>query len=176
MGTKMSRAAIESFGSSRRRRFGAALAILRIALGLFLLVWGLEKFIVTERSVAIYGFFYGVSASTSVTYALGALESLLAIAIIVGVFRRWSYGIGLLVHTATTVATARLIIDPWGLISGEPQHLHLAAVPILAAFAALYLLRDLDEFSVDAWRSDAKRNIPDARHSKAKEQANAGIQ
>src|SRR3546814_5337565 len=76
----------------RRWQFGAALAILRIALGLFLLVWGLEKFIVTERSVAIYGYFYGISVSTAVTYALGALESALALAIIIGAFRRWSYG------------------------------------------------------------------------------------
>src|SRR3546814_15415664 len=76
----------------RRWQFGAALAILRIALGLFLLVWGLEKFIVTERSVAIYGYFYGISVSTAVTYALGALASALDLAIIFGSFRRWSSG------------------------------------------------------------------------------------
>lgn len=154
----MSQTATALFDPRLRRRFGAALAILRIALGLFLLVWGLEKFIVTERSAAIYGYFYGVSASTAMAYALGALESVLAVAIIVGAFRRWSYGIGLLVHAATSVATVRLIIDPWGLISGEPQHLYLAAVPILAAFAALYLLRDLDEFSLDAWRAGRERH------------------
>lgn len=156
----MSETATTSFDFRQRRQFGAALAILRIALGLFLLVWGLEKFIVTERSVAIYGYFYGISVSTTVTYALGALESALALAIIIGAFRRWSYGIALLVHAATTVATVRLIIDPWGLISGEPQHLYLAAVPILAAFAALYLLRDLDCFSLDEWRAGASRQIP----------------
>lgn len=143
--------------SLQSRRFGVALAILRIALGLFLLVWGLEKFIVTERSVAIYEFFYGLSASMAVTYALGTLESLLAVAIIVGAFRRWSYGIGLLVHGATTMATANLIIDPWGLISGDPQHLYFAAVPVLAAFVSLYLLRDLDCFSFDEWRAAAGR-------------------
>lgn len=153
----MNQTATASFEPRLRRQFGTALAILRIALGAFLLVWGLEKFIVTERSVAIYGFFYDVSASTAVTYTQGALESVLAMAIIIGAFRRWSYGIALLVHAATAAATARLIIDPWGLISGEPQHLYLAAVPILAAFAALYLLRDLDEFSVDAWRAGAER-------------------
>jgi uncharacterized membrane protein YphA (DoxX/SURF4 family) len=131
---------IASLNPSLKRRMGAALAILRIALGVFLLIWGLEKFIVTPRSVAIFRYFYGVSASETSTYALGALESLLAVAIIIGAFRRWSYGIGFLVHLTTTIATARLIIDPWGLISGEPQHLHFAAVPILAAFAALYLL------------------------------------
>lgn len=147
-----------------RRRFGVALAILRIALGLFLLVWGIEKFIAPQTSIAIYGFLYGVSTSNVQTYALGSVESLLALAIIVGAFRRWSYGIGLLVHATTTVATARQIVDPWGLISGEPQHLFLGAVPILAAFAALYLLRDLDCFSFDEWRSGAKQHAPETTH------------
>lgn len=155
----MSQAVTASFDPHLGRRFGTALTILRVALGIFLLVWGLEKFIVTERSVAIFGYFYGVSASAAVTYVLGALESLLAVAIIIGAFRRWSYGIGLLVHAATTIATAGLIVDPWGLVSGEPQHLYLAAVPILGAFAALYLLRDLDCFSFDAWRAGARPGV-----------------
>ena len=38
----------------------------------------------------------------------------------------------------------------------------LAAVPILGAFAALYLLRDLDCFSVDEWRAGAGRRVPGA--------------
>jgi putative oxidoreductase len=145
-----------------RRRFGAALAILRIALGVFLLVWGLEKFIVPATSIGTYDFLYGVSIPTVAVYAVGTLESLLAIAIIVGAFRRWSYGIGLLAHAVTVVATARLIIDPWGLISGEPRHLHLAAVPVLAGFVALYLLQDGDCFSFDEWRARASHRLAPA--------------
>lgn len=139
--------------SASRLRIGASLMILRVALGVFLLVWGLEKFILAPQSIAIYGYFYGISASEAFAYALGGLESLLALAILIGAFRRWSYGIGLLVHSATTVATIRLIVDPWGLISGEPQHLYFAAVPIFAGFITLYLLRDLDYLSFDGWRA-----------------------
>ena len=87
------------------------------------------------------------------------LTDVLLIPIAIGAFRRWGYGIGLLVHAATTIVTARLIIGPWGLISGEPQHLYLAAMPILGAFAALYLLRDLDFFSLDEWRAGAGRRV-----------------
>jgi len=148
-----------SLDPGMRQRFGAALAILRIALGLFLLVWGLEKFIVHATSIGIYDFLYGVSVPTVAVYAVGTLESLLAIAIIVGAFRRRSYGIGLLAHAVTVVATARLIIDRWGLISSQPQHLHLAAVPVLAGFVALYLLRDWDCFSFDAWRESASHRV-----------------
>src|SRR3546814_2864392 len=98
----MSQTATASFDPRQRRQFGAALAILRIALGLFLLVGGLEKFIVTERSVAIYGYFYGISASTAVAYALGALESALALAIIIAAFLRWHQWLSLPVNAATT--------------------------------------------------------------------------
>lgn len=154
----MSQTDTASLDPGMRRRLGVALAILRIALGLFLLVWGLEKFIVTSRSVAIYDYFYGFSVSEALAYVVGSLESLLALAIIIGAFRRWSYGIGLLAHSVTTFVSARLIIDPWGLISGEPQHLYLAAVPILAAFAALYLLRELDFYSFDEWRAGIEQS------------------
>ena len=139
--------------SNLTSRLSVALVILRVSLGVFLLVWGLEKFIIPDRSIAIYDFVYGLSVTKAVAYVAGALESVLALAIIIGAFRRWSYGIGLLVHAATTVATARLIIDPWGLISGEPQHLFFAAVPMLTAFLALYLPRDWDTYSFDARRS-----------------------
>lgn len=115
----MSQTATTSLDTGQRRRFGAALAILRGALGLFLLVWGLEKFIVTEVSVAIYGFLYGVPLSNAVTYLLGVLESALALAIILGLWRRWSYGIGLLAHGATTIATAGLIIEACSTRTGE---------------------------------------------------------
>jgi hypothetical protein len=142
-----------------RRRFGFALALLRVALGLFLLVFGLAKFVIADTFVAIYQHLYGLSASPAMVYAWGALQVLLAIAIIVGAFRRWSYALGFLAHGATTVATARLIIDPWGLISGEPQQLYLAAVPVLAGFAALYLLRDLDCFSFDEWRAASRQHV-----------------
>src|SRR3546814_16680743 len=71
----MSQTATASFDPRQRRQFGDALAILRIALGLFLLVWGLEKFIVTERSVALYGYFYGIAEPTAVAYALGEIGS-----------------------------------------------------------------------------------------------------
>ena len=136
-----------------RLRISASLVILRVALGVFLLVWGRGKFFLTPRSIAIYDYFYGITASEAFAYSLGGLESLLALAIMIGAFRRWSYGIGLLAHSATTVATFRLIVDPWGLISGEPQHLYFAAIPILAGFIVLYLLRDLDYFSFDGWRA-----------------------
>ncbi len=43
------------------RALGGALLALRVTLGLFLLQWGVEKFVVPENTVGIWQHFYGLS-------------------------------------------------------------------------------------------------------------------
>src|SRR3546814_12907038 len=66
----MSQTATASFDPRQRRKFGAALAIMRSALALFLLVLALDTFIVTDRRVSFVGYFYGISAPPAVASAL----------------------------------------------------------------------------------------------------------
>lgn len=134
------------------RRTAWALLILRVTLGVFLLVWGLEKFILPERTVGIFKKFYGFEIAVDITPFLGAAECALAIALIVGAWRAWSYGISALVHGFGVFATWQQIIDPWGLIYGEVKHLFFAAVPVLGGFIALFLMRARDVWTVDGWR------------------------
>ena len=127
-----------------------ALAVLRVSLGVFLLLWGVEKFVIPEVTVQIWGGFYGVGLAAALVPLVGALESALALAITVGLWRRATYGLGLLLHAVSVAATWRQLLDPWGLRSGgSPNHLFLAGVPVLAAFVALYLLRDRDAWTLD---------------------------
>jgi len=127
-----------------------ALAVLRMSLGVFLLLWGVEKFVIPEVTVQIWGGFYGVGLAAALVPLVGALESALALAITVGLWRRATYGLGLLLHAVSVAATWRQLLDPWGLRSGgSPNHLFLAGVPVLAAFVALYLLRDRDAWTLD---------------------------
>jgi uncharacterized membrane protein YphA (DoxX/SURF4 family) len=135
------------------RRLAIALAILRISLGGFLLIWALEKFFIPQTTVGIWDRFYLIPIGSALPYVIGALEALLSVAIIVGLWRRWSYGLGLALHTISVVATWKQLIDPWGLYLNErPQHLFLAGVPVLAAFVVLYMLRDYDVTSLDGRR------------------------
>lgn len=128
------------------------LAVLRVSLGVFLLLWGVEKFVIPEVTVQIWGGFYGVGLAAALVPLVGALESALALAITVGLWRRATYGLGLLLHAVSVAATWRQLLDPWGLRSGgSPNHLFLAGVPVLAAFVALYLLRDRDTWTLDDW-------------------------
>lgn len=129
-----------------------ALAVLRVSLGVFLLAWGLEKFVIPVATVGIWAKFYGVGLAASGVPLVGALESVLAVAITVGVWRRVSYGLGLLVHAVSVLSSWRQLLDPWGLRSGgPPNHLFLAGVPVLAGFVALYLLRSRDAWTLDEW-------------------------
>jgi hypothetical protein len=69
-----------------------ALAVLRVSLGVFLLVWGLEKFAIPMATVGIWTKFYGVGLAASLVPLVGALESVLALAITAGFYESDSQG------------------------------------------------------------------------------------
>ena len=138
--------------SERERQVALALLILRLSLGVFLLLWGLEKIIIPDRTVGIYDKFYGIPIDTAIAPMLGALQIALSVALLIGFKRRWSYGLATLLHTYSVVSSWRSLIDPWGLIYGEVKHLFLAGVPVLAGFIVLYMLREMDLWTVDGRR------------------------
>lgn len=139
-----------------QRNLALALAILRISLGGFLLLWALEKFAVPQGTVSIWKHFYLIDIGPAIPYIVGTLETLLALAITVGLWRSVSYGLGLLVHAISVAATWKQLLDPWGLyLFDRPQHLFLAGVPVLAGFVALYLLREADIWTIDGKRKRA---------------------
>jgi putative oxidoreductase len=135
-----------------------ALAVLRVSLGVFLLLWGLEKFAIPATTVTIWARFYGVGLAASLVPLVGALESVLAVAITVGLWRRVTYGLGLLLHAVSVLSSWRQLLDPWGLRSGgPPNHLFLAGVPVLAGFVALYLMRARDAWTLDEWLARSRK-------------------
>ncbi len=111
-----------------------ALAILRGSLGVFLLVWGLGKLLVSASAPA-----------TSPTLASGVatLEVVLAALILLGVWRRWSYAAAFVVHVGSLLLLWHTLEDPWAVA--------LAGLPICGALVALYLLRERDLWALDTW-------------------------
>lgn len=133
-----------------QRRIALALAILRVGLGVFLLIWSLEKFFVPQSTVGVWKGFYFISIGESLPYLIGAVETILSIAIIVGFMRTWSYGLGLAINTVSVLSTWKQLIDPWGLIfDTRNNHLFLAGIPLVAGFIVLFLLRNADTWTVD---------------------------
>lgn len=126
-----------------------ALLALRITFGVFLLQWGVEKFVVPQNNVFIWGYFYGFDLPQTVGYVFGAAEIAIALCLFLGVFRALAYGAALLLHAVTVVVTWRQLIDPWG----DPiNHLFIAGVPVLGGFLALFILRHWDRGVLDRSR------------------------
>jgi putative oxidoreductase len=118
-----------------------ALLALRITLGLFLLQWGVEKFVVPESNVAIWGHFYGIAIPQVLGYVFGVVEIAIAFCLFLGLFRTVAYGAALALHTVTVLVSWRELLDPWGT---DVNHLFVASVPVLGALIALFLLRHWD--------------------------------
>jgi putative oxidoreductase len=119
-----------------------ALLALRITLGLFLLQWGIEKFVMPQSGVAIWSHYYGLNISQVVGYLFGAVEIAIAGCLFLGIFRTAAYGAALALHAVTVLVSWRELLNPWG---GPVNHLFIAGVPVLGALLALFLLRHWDQ-------------------------------
>jgi putative oxidoreductase len=123
------------------RALTSALLVLRLTLGVFLLQWGVEKFVVPQSTVAIWGHFYGIAIGPMVSYVFGAAEIAIALCLFLGVFRTAAYSAALGLHAVTVLVSWRPLLQPW---SDPVNHLFIASVPVLGALVALFLLRHWD--------------------------------
>lgn len=125
-----------------------ALMTFRIGFGLFLLVWGLNKIVNPGHTARVFENFYFVEGlSTSASVFLGIAQVALSLAIIAGFYKTVSYGLGVLVHGISTLATAPHLLLP---LAEGSNLLFMAAVPVLTGAIGLFLARDADTMlSVD---------------------------
>ena len=134
-----------------------ALLALRITLGLFLLQWGIEKFVVPQNTVAIWGYFYGLDVPQTLAYVFGVVEIAIAGCLFLGLFRTVAYGAALALHAVTVLVSWRELLDPWGT---DVNHLFIASVPVLGALIALFLLRHWDRGILAADEPSAASDAP----------------
>ena len=116
-----------------------ALFILRLGLGVFLLLFGIDKLIAPGMTVDVFAHFYGLAISHDMAYGAGVLEILLSLVFLFGLWKTLIYGLALLLHAVSTLATYQELLSPFG-----ANHMFLAALPVLAAFIVLFLLRRHD--------------------------------
>ena len=123
------------------KKLAVSLFFIRITVFLVLLMWTLDKFLNPGHVAAIAEKFYFISGITSsIAYVIASLEMVLIIGFLLGLFKRWTYGLVLLVHAASTLSPIRQYFSPY-----EGSHLlFFAAWPMLAACLTLYLLREHD--------------------------------
>lgn len=122
-----------------------SLASLRVTVFLVMFMWTIDKFINPQHAAGIFKNFYGIGGlSETLVYAIGAVELIIVIGFLLGLYRRITYGAVFVLHAISTLSSFRQYMDPF---SG-PNLLFFAAWPMLAAALTLYLLRDRDRFLV----------------------------
>lgn len=129
-----------------RVRIAVSLLLLRLGVFLVMLMWTLDKFINPEHAGEVFENFYFIGGLDENAFkVIGALELLLLLAFVSGSFKRWSYGLVLLLHGVSTFSSFPQYLKPFDHL------LFFAAWPMLAACIALYLLRDLDTIAATNW-------------------------
>ncbi len=123
----------------RRGELRLALLVLRVGLGVFLLLWSVDKMVAPEQTAKIFQFFYKTALPASLAPAVGALEAALSLALLAGLWKTWTHGAALALHAISTLSTWKPLLTPFG-----EHHLFIAAIPVLAAFVTLFLLRRED--------------------------------
>lgn len=125
--------------------------ILRVGMGIFLALWGVDKLAATQASQGIFSHFYGIQAGPALVQAAGVAEIVLGLTLAVGLFRIPMAWAALAVNAISTGASWRQIVDPWGwfgLTTGG-THLFLASIVILAVSVVLVLNARDDGWTLD---------------------------
>lgn len=122
-----------------------ALLVLRLTLGIFLLQWGVEKFVMPGNTPAIWGYFYGISLPMAAAYLFGVVEIALAVGLFLGLYPSVTYAAATLLHAVSVAVSWRQLLSPW---ADPANHLFIAGLPVLGGFIALYLLRRWDSIAI----------------------------
>ena len=119
-----------------------SLLLIRLSVFLVMVMWTMDKFVRPGHASTVYEHFYFIGGlGNGVIYAIGIVEMFLLIGFVIGLQKKYTYGIVLLIHAISTFSSAKIYLSPF---ADGPNLLFFAAWPMLAACLALYLLRDHD--------------------------------
>lgn len=131
------------------QRIRLSLFLLRLGIFVVLAIRVLDKFLRPDHAKAVFDYFYGIiDVSDRLIYALAIAQTIIAICFLLGLAQRLTYGLVLLIHSISTFGPYQQYLSPFA----NNSLLFFAAWPMLAACFALYLLRDLDTWSIAGYR------------------------
>ena len=137
---------------SAQWRDALALLILRLGLAWFLTVWAVNKILAPVQYQKIWGYFHGYEIGASAPYYMAAAQIAICACIALGLWRVVTYALGFLMHGVTVIVILPALVAPFVVEKGFPTNRNQAiALAVLGAFAALWLLRHRDHWSLDAW-------------------------
>lgn len=115
-----------------QRKLEISLLALRIGVFVVMLMWTLDKFVRVDHAKIVF--------ENAIMYALAGAELLLVLAFLIGIKKRFTYGLILLLHAASTFSSFKQYLNPFD----GANLLFFAAWPMLAACITLYIMRDYD--------------------------------
>ena len=121
-------------------RVAVALLSLRLSVFVVFLVWTLDKLTNYEHSSGVIRHYYHLEVPEWFVTVLGLLELALLLAFLFGLWKTFTYGLILLAHAVSTLASSWRLFPPYEV----HQLLYFGSLPLLAACFALFLLRDRD--------------------------------
>ena len=135
----------------------SSLLLLRIASGLLMVLWGLDKLVNPDHAMLVSNTFYvGLFSLEWLLQVFGVFQFLLGLVVIVGFQRRLAYPILLLINTASMLAVWKYIVDPLGFVFQgsteflrQGQRLFFPSLIIFAGVLVLIAFREQDKVSLD---------------------------
>ncbi len=138
-------------GRTEDWREALGLLILRLGLAWFLFVWAVNKILAPVQYQKIWGYFHGLEIGPILPLVMGGLQIVVCLAMALGLWRAVSYALGFAMHAVTVAVILPGLIAPFVIEKGFPVNRnHAVAVAALAGFAALWLLRHRDHWSLDS--------------------------
>ena len=122
-----------------QRKLEIALLLLRIGVFIVMAMWSLDKLLKPDHAAAVFENFYFIPGiGAEVLLVIGLVQLAIEVAFLLGLWKFWTYGFVLITHTISTLSSWQQYLDPFN------NMLFLAAIPMLAACIALFLLREED--------------------------------
>lgn len=122
-----------------QKRLEISLLLLRIGVFIVMAMWSLDKLIKPDHAAAVFENFYFIAGiGAGLLLVIGLIQLAIEVAFLLGLWKFWTYGFVLLTHTISTLSSWKQYLDPFN------NMLFLAAIPMLAACIALFLLRKED--------------------------------
>jgi uncharacterized membrane protein YphA (DoxX/SURF4 family) len=126
-----------------------SLLLLRISLGVFLVVWGLDKLVDVKHGIGVSDWLYfGLFSSQLLLQVYGVAEIATGLLIVLGIARRATYPILLAITGMTLLGVWKSIIDPWGWWLEGTEALFYPSIIIFAASLVLWAFREEDRFVI----------------------------
>ena len=122
-----------------------SLLLLRISLGVFLVIWGIDKLADVDHGLGVSDHFYfGAFSHRLLLQAFGVVEILAGSLIVAGIARRLTYPFLMAVTGVTVLGVWKSIIDPWGWWLEGSNALFYPSIIAFAAALVLWAFQDED--------------------------------